>query len=77
MSYNRNAIRDEFFKAAGITKERLPDKGVKAQQINGIWMWVTPKGHPEAKFTRHICWCPKCGKEIAFGRLGQHLKIHR
>lgn len=78
MSYERNYLREEFFVQAGIEDERLPHEGVHPRQINGIWMWVTPKDHPEAKFIRHLCWCPICGKEMAFGRLGQHMrKMHR
>jgi hypothetical protein len=67
----------------------LPERGMSCQFIQRefgkrkyhILIWITPKAEAAeiAKETKNrfkhrvLCNCPACGKEMSYGRLGQHI----
>jgi hypothetical protein len=57
--------------------------------IKGVTVWVNPLGKildpvapywrkniREGMHTRLMCLCPDCGKQLTYGRLHQHMKVH-
>jgi len=41
---------------------------------DGIIFWVEPIGW--GMHNRLMCNCPRCPKEVSYGRLHQHLRVH-
>jgi len=69
--------------------EKWPAEGCHKVMYDGIIFWVNPLGEKkivdhgwyvqhtrEGMHSRLMCQCPHCPKEISYGRLAQHLKVH-
>lgn len=61
-------------------KDKWPESGMPERSIGGVTCWVKPVLRTDggrALFSiRARCKCPKCGAEMAIGRLRQHMEIH-
>lgn len=61
-------------------KAKLPVEGIDGQYVTtadgttvDVWVVPTPPGGNARGKHRARCACPRCGKEMSAGRLGQHV----
>ena len=82
-------IKDEYgrrvqvwtaLKMMGVETGRAPTWGMTPRAVQGIIIWVEPLKEritlPRRKPHRVRAICPACHKEMSFGRLAQHSKVH-
>jgi hypothetical protein len=66
---------------------KWPAEGLPRRLIHGIPFWVNPLGKiiehtwygkpiREGMHSRLMCECPRCPKEMSYGRLHQHMRVH-
>lgn len=58
--------------------DKWPDEGMPARIINGIRVYIAPKGFVHMRGLKRRCCavCPTCGNPYDAGHLGQHMAIH-
>lgn len=77
----------ELYRRLGLDpKKHLPSEGVAATNIDGITVYVLPKGATspitrERKYRGHtkrtFAICPSCDRHVEAGHFHQHLKTHK
>jgi hypothetical protein len=75
-SYYYRATADQLKPVLyGIKKTaHWPDCGLHKVMLQGVIFWLEPRGW--GKQSRLMCQCPHCPKQISYGRLHQHLRVH-
>ena len=66
----------EMFKLLGLAGSHLPAEGMPSREIQGIRVWVEPKGSPNGRKSsthRVKAECPVCAQVLSVGRLHQHV----
>lgn len=69
----------ELLRLMGI--KRIPEGGLIARQIQGIWVWAVPLepkslGQRKRNGHRLMGRCPVCAKVMSVGRMQQHARVH-
>lgn len=88
--FGRTAQSDAVKELLGLRRnESLPAEGMSPRWIQGVEVWVRPlaEARTVVRWGRELqrrpfalrvrCSCPQCGRDVALGRLAQHLKAHR
>lgn len=76
--HNYPLRHDQLYAFLGLDpKAHLPADGLPTRMIGNVPVWVVPKTDKHQGSARVWCRCPKCDRSVTFGKLNQHMKVHK